>query len=406
MPSYVSSWSRSTQSARSCSNSGRSGRPPVARRIVARSGHTPTVTASHSRPMTRRPRCDATRPRSTNRRCWCRRVSTSRASSLGRDWIVRIRKVRRLLGRERREGPADDLVVDGFIDLERQVQPRGKEPVLFRDVGRTGHQRRVGPNGHDRSLDRMVPRQRRTPRSDDQAVEAGHFERRFGKPATGIDEGIRVEVGRESAEDDAQDHSPSLYPALRPHHKCCTILVHNYSACYGPSLMDEPRTSLISTHTRCACSRIRSGRGCSPLSGIHGPATATALARELDTNTGATSHHLRKLASVGLVEETEDGHGRERWWRASTASARMAGARPRWGSRRRSGMLTGSGGHYFHGFAERYERWLDAALDEPVEWRDALRVGRRRSPCLARATPRVRSGAAGTSRPLSRPIPR
>ena len=51
---------------------------------------------------------------------------------------------------------------------------------------------------------------------------------------------------------------------------------------------------------------------------MHGPATATNLARTLETNTGATSYHLRKLASVGLVEETEDGRGRERPWRAAT----------------------------------------------------------------------------------------
>ena len=50
----------------------------------------------------------------------------------------------------------------------------------------------------------------------------------------------------------------------------------------------------------------------------HGPATATALAERSGTNTGATSYHLRKLASVGLVEETDDGRGRERWWRAAT----------------------------------------------------------------------------------------
>src|SRR3954451_880596 len=50
----------------------------------------------------------------------------------------------------------------------------------------------------------------------------------------------------------------------------------------------------------------------------HGPATATALAERLGTSTGATSYHLRKLASVGLVEETDDGRGRERWWKAAT----------------------------------------------------------------------------------------
>ena len=48
---------------------------------------------------------------------------------------------------------------------------------------------------------------------------------------------------------------------------------------------------------------------------LNGPATATTLANVLGTNTGATSYHLRKLASVGLVEETGEGKGRERWWR-------------------------------------------------------------------------------------------
>jgi len=34
---------------------------------------------------------------------------------------------------------------------------------------------------------------------------------------------------------------------------------------------------------------------------LDGPATATGLARALETNTGATSYHLRQLADVGLV---------------------------------------------------------------------------------------------------------
>ena len=107
---------------------------------------------------------------------------------------------------------------------------------------------------------------------------------------------------------------------------------------------------------------------------IHGPGTATALARELDTNTGATSYHLRKLASVGLVEETEDGRGRERWWRASTTSHEWrerdvvgdpdAEAASDWLRR-----------HYFDGFVRRYERWLDAVADQPADWRDAAESG-------------------------------
>ena len=37
---------------------------------------------------------------------------------------------------------------------------------------------------------------------------------------------------------------------------------------------------------------------------IGGPRTATDLAAELGTNSGATSYHLRKLESVGLVTDT------------------------------------------------------------------------------------------------------
>src|ERR671913_919939 len=49
-----------------------------------------------------------------------------------------------------------------------------------------------------------------------------------------------------------------------------------------------------------------------------GPATATELATELSTNTGATSYHLRKLEAVGLVTDTGEGEGKRRLWRAST----------------------------------------------------------------------------------------
>ena len=107
---------------------------------------------------------------------------------------------------------------------------------------------------------------------------------------------------------------------------------------------------------------------------IHGPATATALARELDTNTGATSYHLRKLASVGLVEETDDGRGRERWWRASTASHEWR-ERDVLGDPDAEAASDWLRRHYFHAFAERYERWLDAVAGETVEWRDAAESG-------------------------------
>ncbi|HET8785270.1 MAG TPA: helix-turn-helix domain-containing protein [Candidatus Limnocylindrales bacterium] len=107
---------------------------------------------------------------------------------------------------------------------------------------------------------------------------------------------------------------------------------------------------------------------------MRGPATATSLARQLGTNTGATSYHLRKLGSVGLVEETDEGRGRERWWRASTAGHG-------WKERDIAGDPDAEAAsdwlkrHYLRHFAERYERWLETAKDEPLDWRDAADSG-------------------------------
>lgn len=50
----------------------------------------------------------------------------------------------------------------------------------------------------------------------------------------------------------------------------------------------------------------------------HGPATATALARRLGLNSGATSYHLRQLAQHGFItEDPGRGNARDRWWRAA-----------------------------------------------------------------------------------------
>lgn len=51
---------------------------------------------------------------------------------------------------------------------------------------------------------------------------------------------------------------------------------------------------------------------------IDGPATATTLGQRLGLNTGSTSYHLRTLARHGfVVEDTELGNARDRWWRAA-----------------------------------------------------------------------------------------
>src|ERR1700722_4686641 len=51
-----------------------------------------------------------------------------------------------------------------------------------------------------------------------------------------------------------------------------------------------------------------------------GPLTATRAARLLGESSGTCSFHLRQLAKYGLAEETGEGTGREKPWRATTTS--------------------------------------------------------------------------------------
>ena len=135
---------------------------------------------------------------------------------------------------------------------------------------------------------------------------------------------------------------------------------------------------------------------------IGGPATATALAERLGTNSGATSYHLRKLESVGLVEETGEGHGKERPWRASTdmhsftqrdvAYDADGQAAADWLRR-----------HYLRSFLDRYGAWLDDHASWPLEWQEVadagdylLRVSPRR---LAELEAEMRALAGAVSRP-------
>ena len=98
------------------------------------------------------------------------------------------------------------------------------------------------------------------------------------------------------------------------------------------------------------------------------PATATELAAALHTNTGATSYHLRKLESVGLVTDTGEGEGKRRLWRAARATTPgQLGVPRRRGRHDRSGWLERD---YIRQFAARAEHWQDA-----TELAD--RVGRR-----------------------------
>ena len=102
-----------------------------------------------------------------------------------------------------------------------------------------------------------------------------------------------------------------------------------------------------------------------------GPASATTLAAELGTNSGATSYHLRRLEGVGLVEDSREGHGKERLWRAVSEH----------GSWRPSDLdddedtataLDWLERDYVRHFAEKAEQWLDVAPEWPDAWRDHL----------------------------------
>jgi predicted ArsR family transcriptional regulator len=110
-----------------------------------------------------------------------------------------------------------------------------------------------------------------------------------------------------------------------------------------------------------------------------GPATATMLAAALQTNSGATSYHLRKLAQVALVVDCGGGSGRRRMWSASTES------RPRdegpGGNTAASDDADGADAEaalgwlardYLHHFTDRAEQWLDTQDRWPTGWREQV----------------------------------
>ena len=103
---------------------------------------------------------------------------------------------------------------------------------------------------------------------------------------------------------------------------------------------------------------------------VGGPATATDLAASLGTNSGATSYHLRKLESVGLVADTEEGEGKRRLWRAATESHQWEPSDFA-GDEDSETALNWLVRDYTRHFAEQFEKWLDVEAAWPMAWRDA-----------------------------------
>jgi DNA-binding transcriptional ArsR family regulator len=106
---------------------------------------------------------------------------------------------------------------------------------------------------------------------------------------------------------------------------------------------------------------------------VSGPATATTLAAVLQTNSGATSYHLRKLAQVALVVDSGKGSGRRRLWSASTQS-RPRDEGPSDGADDQDGRaaLAWLARDYLQHFTDRAEQWLDTQDRWPVDWRDQV----------------------------------
>lgn len=101
----------------------------------------------------------------------------------------------------------------------------------------------------------------------------------------------------------------------------------------------------------------------------HGTLTATQASALFATSPASCSFHLRELARFGFVERADGGHGRERPWRAVTASLRFDPHADDPDEALAAGELS----HVLKGrWIERFERWSLIARSYPAPWRHAL----------------------------------
>lgn len=103
----------------------------------------------------------------------------------------------------------------------------------------------------------------------------------------------------------------------------------------------------------------------------HGPDTASALARRLQTNSGATSYHLRRLHAAGLVTETATGPGRRRIWQALPVPSADATDPPQPDAEAALAWLDRD---VVRHLADQSEHWLDVAAGWPAAWQRATRT--------------------------------
>src|SRR5215470_8438715 len=105
-----------------------------------------------------------------------------------------------------------------------------------------------------------------------------------------------------------------------------------------------------------------------------GPLTATRAGELLGESSGTCSFHLRQLAKYGLVEETGEGTGREKPWRATTTSTKRDNVQ-------QTPEATAAASQLSEVLAESYfaalTRWLEVRSGESEEWQRAAFIGDR-----------------------------
>jgi DNA-binding transcriptional ArsR family regulator len=103
-----------------------------------------------------------------------------------------------------------------------------------------------------------------------------------------------------------------------------------------------------------------------------GPLTATQAGARLGESSGSMSFHLRQLAKYGLVEETGEGPGRQKPWRATAQYTS-------WSATPHDPDLAEATAQFSRVIAARYaaltQSWIDRQPQERDEWKAAAQFG-------------------------------
>jgi len=102
-----------------------------------------------------------------------------------------------------------------------------------------------------------------------------------------------------------------------------------------------------------------------------GPSTASRLADQLGQSSGATSYHLRQLATYGFVaEDAARGTARERWWRAVHRGTTLNVETGRTSAEATEGYLRSVATADF----QRVESFLSELPTVPEQWHEAISI--------------------------------